>query len=437
MPGPETAWIRANASRMDPELRARLVASYRPPRWTPCWFAPRVVSARQRFERIPVIIQTTAECPQEARIRMVGELRRHRCRHVRDLSIVRSVAAEVPVDHVPELLSDPRVDRVTYDRAVHALLDVAAPTVFAPEQWEGGLMGEGVTVAVIDTGIHPHSDFTTPENRIVGFRDFVSGRADPYDDNGHGTHVAGIVGGNGSASGGQYKGLAPEAGLVGVKVLNALGAGSLSTVIEGIQWSMENREAFGIRILNLSLGSRAQESYRDDPVAQAAGVAWDAGLVVCAAAGNDGPQPRTIATPGIHPSIITVGASDDRATPARDDDAIAAFSSRGPTIDDLQKPDLVAPGVEITAANAPKSVLALQQGNKKGDYITLSGTSMATPVCAGIAALVLQREPGLTPDGVKERLVSSGESLGEDANTEGSGLVSARTAVSGSEARAV
>lgn len=437
MPGPETAWIRANAARMDRELRARLVASYRPPRWMPCWFAPNVVSARQHFERIPVIIQTTPDCPREDRIRMVDELRRHRCRHVRDLSIVRSVAAEVPVDYVAELVADPRVDRVTYDREVRALLDVAAPTVFAPEQWEGGLMGEGVTVAVIDTGIHPHRDFTTPENRIAGFRDFISGRADPYDDNGHGTHVAGIVAGNGSASGGQYTGIAPEAGLVGVKVLNALGAGSLSTVIEGIQWCVENREAFGIRVLNLSLGSPAQDSYRDDPVAQAAGAAWDAGLVVCAAAGNDGPQPRTIATPGIHPSVLTVGASDDRATPDRGDDAIAAFSSRGPTVDDLQKPDLVAPGVEITAANAPKSVLALQQGNKKGDYITLSGTSMATPVCAGIAALVLQHEPGLTPDGVKERLVSSGESLGEDANTEGSGLVSARTAVRRSEARAL
>lgn len=429
MAGPETQWIRADASKMDRPLRRKALECYRPPRFIPCWFSRYVIAWRRRYARLPVIIQMQTHCSEEDRSQLMTHLHGHRCKHVRDLALVVSIGAHVPLGMLPELLRDARVRRICDDRPVQALLDVAAPTVLAPRLWETGITGEGVTVAVIDTGIHPHRDFTVPQNRIVAFKDFVGNRTDPYDDNGHGTHVAGIVGASGSKSNGKYKGMAPSAGLVGVKVLNALGSGNLSGVIEGIQWSVEHKEEFKIRVLNLSLGSPAEDSYRDDPAAQAVGAAWEAGLVVCAAAGNEGPDARTIASPGIHPRIITVGASDDRETRERSDDRVADFSSRGPTIDDLPKPDLVAPGANITSTNSPKSTLALQQGQKNADYITLSGTSMATPVCSGIAALILQDEPSLTPDQVKSRLLDSAQSLGADINAEGKGLVDAQAAV--------
>ena len=161
--------------------------------------------------------------------------------------------------------------------------------------------GKGVTVAVVDTGIFAHPDFTVPENRIAAFVDLVNNRKDPYDDNGHGTHVAGIVAGNGSRSNGLYQGIAPAARLVGVKVLDAYGSGVLSNVIRGIQWCVRQKERLDIRVINLSLGAPAQDSFRDDPLCQAVQAAWQRGIVVCVAAGNDGPAAGTIATPGIRP----------------------------------------------------------------------------------------------------------------------------------------
>src|SRR5690606_33155351 len=163
--------------------------------------------------------------------------------------------------------------------------------------------------------------------------------------------------GNGFQSEGLYAGAAPEADIVGVKVLDFSGGGRLSTVIRGIEWCIENKEKYGIRILSLSLGSPALESYRHDPLAQAAEKAWHKGIVVCAAAGNDGPNRGTISTPGNHPLIITVGAVDDRNTVSREDDVRAPFSSLGPTPDGLIKPDIYAPGTDIISLNAPGSEL--------------------------------------------------------------------------------
>jgi len=202
-------------------------------------------------------------------------------------------------------------------------------------------------------------------------------------------------------------------------------------VIRGIDWCVENKDRFGIRVINISLGAPAHEPYRRDPLAQAAYAAWKSGIVVCAAAGNDGPESGTIATPGVHPEIITVGASDCRGSVDRRDDGVASFSSRGPTIDNVPKPDIVAPGVSITSTAARKSLLSLLQGRKSSDYITLSGTSMATPIVSGIAALMLQADPGLSPADVKRRLLESADSLGLDDNAQGRGLVDAERAVRG------
>lgn len=438
MAEPEARWIQAHAAKMDPRLQRELINVYQTNWAMPGWVNRMVLSWRKRRRHVPILFQLHRECPWEEGRAFAQALGRFGCENACLLELVGSVAATVPIGSLPQLLGDERIGRAVYDREMYALMDVAAPTVRAPAAWQSGLTGKGVTVAVIDTGIHPHKDFTEPVNRIVAFRDFVGGRRAPYDDNGHGTHVAGIVGGNGYGSRGRYKGIAPEVNLVGVKVLDASGMGKLSTVIRGIQWCVEQKDALGIRVINLSLGGPAVESYRDDPVARAVERAWESGLVVCAAAGNEGPKPKTIGSPGIHPRIITVGAADDRNTPSRRGDRVASFSSRGPTIDGLPKPDLLAPGVNITAPSRSRFRLPFRNRPEFADYVTMSGTSAATPVCSGIVALMLQQDGSLTPDAVKERLLRTATTLGYDANTEGKGLVDAAGAMgAGRSARRV
>lgn len=426
----DTQWVRTYAGKLDRQLRHEILACYRPPRLASCLLGPYFIRWKLK-KRVPVIIQLTEGCGLSDCRELASRLSMSNSRRACVLKVIRAVAAEVEIGRLPSVVEDARVVRVTYDRPVRAFMDIAAPTVRAPQVWRSGLTGEGVTVAVIDTGIYPHPDFTVPDNRIAGFCDLVGSRSQPYDDNGHGTHVAGSIAGSGAESGGVYRGIAPRARLVGVKVLDSYGGGSLSTVIQGIDWCVENKDRLGIRVMNISLGAAAQEPYRSDPLAQAAHGAWKSGIVVCAAAGNDGPESRTIATPGIHPGVITVGASDCRENTDRKDDTIAPFSSRGPTIDNIQKPDVVAPGVSITSTAAKKSVLSLLHGGKAAKYITLSGTSMATPIVSGIVALMLEADPALDPDTVKERLLSTAEPLGLGPSSQGSGLVDAERAVSG------
>lgn len=263
--------------------------------------------------------------------------------------------------------------------------------------------GDGVNVAVLDTGVHQHPDL---DGRIVEFVDLVNQNNDAYDDNGHGTHCAGDVAGNGAMSEGQYQGPATKANIIGIKVLDKMGSGSLSTVMEGVQWCIDHKDRLNIGVISMSLGTPASRSYPtedDDPMVQIVEAAWDAGIVVCVAAGNEGPDQQSIASPGISNKVITVGAMDDRGTIERQDDRIAEFSSRGPTIYNEVKPDVVAPGVDIISLRSPNSYIdRLQKSARVGEYyFTMSGTSMATPICAGVVALILEQNPSLSPDEVK------------------------------------
>lgn len=297
----------------------------------------------------------------------------------------------------------PDVHYIYLDRPIKAMLDIAVPAVGAATiRQEYGLTGKGVTIAVLDTGVYPHPDLTRPANRIIGFKDFIQGRTDPYDDNGHGTHAAGDAAGNGFLSNGRYAGPATQANVLGVKVLDADGNGSISTIIAGIDYCIQNKQTYNIRIINLSLGADPYTSYADDPLAHAARTAWRQGIVVCAAAGNSGPS-GPISTPGFDPLLITVGASNDYNTVTPSDDTYPSYSSRGPTVNGFLKPDLVAPGTNIVSLLAPGSTLANQFPNNQveGSYFTLSGTSMATPICAGVCAQIIQAYPTFSPDQVK------------------------------------
>lgn len=329
----------------------------------------------------------------------------------KEIRVLPSLVADLPFSSLEELARSRLVYKIWQDTRVYVQLDVAVPSSGGLIPYQAGLTGKGVVVAVLDTGIAPHEDLTSPTNRILAWKDFVGEEDSPYDDNGHGTHVAGIIAGNGRYSNGKYRGIAPEALLVGVKILDEEGSGNLSDVISGIEWCIASLSALNIKAINLSIGSEVQESYRTDPLCRVTSAAWERGITVSAAAGNSGPKPRSINTPGINPVIITVGNLDDQNTLTNIDDILAPSSSRGPTLDRLIKPDLVAPGTNITS---------LKVG---GGYTTLSGTSMATPLVTGAVALLLQKWPDLKPSQIKSVLMRKARDLGIGPNLQGAGAL--------------
>ncbi|HEV8637949.1 MAG TPA: S8 family peptidase, partial [Chloroflexota bacterium] len=272
----------------------------------------------------------------------------------------------------------------------------------APNVWaDQANQGQGVTVAIVDSGIAPNTDFP---NAAFGV-DTATGTTALGDPGGHGTHVAGIVAGTGASLAGKYRGLAPSVRLLSVKVTNDTGGATYGSIIKGIQWVVANRKAQNIRVINLSVGATPHTSYKNDPLAAAVELAWFSGVVVVTSAGNDGPTAGTITVPGNDPYVIAVGANNDKYTAALTDDVIPLWSSRGPTAyDGLQKPDVVASGTRIVSLRSPGSYLEQRLGLTRivdGAYYRLSGTSMAAPAVAGVAALVLAANPALSPNQVK------------------------------------
>ena len=246
--------------------------------------------------------------------------------------------------------------------------------------------GFGTTIAVIDTGVAPHYDLVKPYNRIIAFKDLINDRTEPYDDDGHGTHVAGIAVGNGYTAGSRHFlcGTAPMAQIAAVKALDETGSGTTSDILAAMQWVAENKEKYNIRVVNLSLGIGVDAENPIDPLVIGAAALVARGVTVVTAAGNSGPEPCTVTSPGTSPLVITVGSCDERGR-------IAEFSGRGPTLTGLHKPDLVAPGVDIVSLDARTC---------KG-YLAQSGTSMSSPYVAGVAACMYSENPSLTPRQVK------------------------------------
>ena len=320
-----------------------------------------------------------------------------------------------------------------------------------------GITGLLVTVAVLDTGYwnHPSTDNTALGlGRVLAQYDAVNDRMDAQqlsvlgltslgaavttDLSGHGSHVTSIMMNTQRAADGRYFGIAPNANLVSVRAFDDAGRGSYSSVIRGIDWVVRNKSAYGVRVLNLSLGAAPQSRYWDDPLNRAVMKAWQAGIVVVASAGNTGPGAQTITVPGNVPYVITVGAMTDSYTAADpSDDRLASFSSAGPTYEGFVKPEVVAPGGHIWALMATGAKIA--QGHptyqNSGDYFTMSGTSQAAAVVSGAVALLLQAEPGLTPDEVKCKLMASARpavdaqgALAYSVFQQGAGLINASDA---------
>jgi len=332
-------------------------------------------------------------------------------------SLINAIAAKLPVNKISEIAQLDDVEKIYYDERLslppdpqlqtfETTLENATKSIGADYAWSLGYDGSGVTVAVIDTGI----DYNHPDLgggfgsgfKVVGGYDFVNNDPDPMDDNGHGTHVAGIIAANGSV-----KGVAPNAKLLAVKVLDANGNGYTSDIIAGIDWSVRN----GADVISLSLGGFNLPNDGNDPLSLAINYAVEKGVVVVVAAGNEGPGTGTIDIPGDSKKAITVGAVDTNGTVTISDDTVAPFSSRGPSAFGRLDPDVVAPGVGI------KSTWL------NGGYHVSSGTSMATPFVSGAVALLLQKNPNLTPEEVRAILMHTADSVGNNVFEQGAGMI--------------
>ena len=278
----------------------------------------------------------------------------------------------------------------------------------------------GVTVAVLDTGIGRHPDLM---GKVIGFRDFVGNRRLMYDDNGHGTHVCGIICGSGRMSDGKYLGIAPSVRLVVGKILDEKGDGTAENMLEALQWIASVRNEYGIRILNISVGiGKMACQEKEKQLQQQLEALWESGIVVVCAAGNKGPANGSISSVGGIGRVITVGCHDGeycRNNPGRCEN----YSGRGYSFYHIRKPDIVAPGTDIISCN---SAYGWGQHKHRNPYIAKSGTSMATPIVTGATALALQKYPGMTNEGLKQKLTLTATDLKEPWNKQGWGMVNVR-----------
>ena len=330
------------------------------------------------------------------------------------LPIIGCVVVEIDpmnIDRLKEISSIKAVHKIPH---ITAQMNKARSTVGAENT---AYCGSGITIAFLDTGISPVRDF---EGRIKVFKDFINGRVNPYDDNGHGTHVTGIACGSGILSGGKYRGIAPQAHIASIKTLDSNGKGSAADILAGIQWIYDNKDKYNIRIANLSIGTASTAS--DDPLVRAAEALWDMGITVVSAAGNNGPAPCSISSPGVSRKIITVGSSDDDYETNIWGTSLKNFSGRGPTADCIIKPDILAPGSSIVSC-LTGDIKRQDMHIREGYYQVLSGTSMSTPIVSGAVADLLEKHPDLTPDDIKYMLKLSSVKLGYPRNREGWGLL--------------
>jgi serine protease AprX len=318
------------------------------------------------------------------------------------LPLVHGVAARLPVGAYlgPEWNVAPQRELRVAAAPTAVTAGGAAPLRATLGLPENGNEGRGVTVAVVDTGI---ADVPDLAGQVADRVDVTgTGAGDGY---GHGTFMAGLIGGTGAASGGAYRGVAPGAELVDVKVADAEGSTDLITVLRGLQWVSRHR----VDVLNLSLSSNSPLPYQIDPLTQALEALWRKGVTVVVPSGNDGPDTGSVTSPGSDPTLLTSGGLDEHGTADRADDVVGVWSGRGPTWQGDAKPDLVAPGGHVVSVRSPGSVVDTTnpQARVGTDYVRGSGTSMGTAVTSGVVAAVLGKRPQLRPDAVKSLLTAT------------------------------
>jgi serine protease AprX len=402
----------------------------------------------QPTESVSIVVQTL---PNNTTV--PAELTRLGGTMHRQLPIIHGFSATLEARAVPELARHQGVRWISPDAPLvstncdsscynsSTVISAYVKAIGADKVWNRStpLRGRGIGVAVLDSGVQQQQDLylrNTGMNRLVGNVSFHTGlNRTAYDAYGHGTHVAGIIGGSGSSSSGQYVGVAPEVKIINVKVSDDTNQGiaTTSSLVAGMEWVLNNRQTHNIRVVNISLSDSEASSYHEDALNAAVELLWFNGIVVVTSAGNrsDG----MISAPGNDPFVITVGATDDKGTPTIGDDVVASWSAYGTTTDGFAKPDLVAPGVNIVSLPGngalqnqhPQHVVTTNTGQQ---MFRMSGTSMAAPMVAAAAALLLQDEPNLTPDQVKFRLMATATRFGTVAQA-GSGYLNIPAAIDG------
>lgn len=357
---------------------------------------------------------------------------------IKDLDIINALVAELTAQSAVNLASDPAIRWITMDVPVESTNKTSPKndetdtictenyfldTLRVHPLWEMGLQGQGITVAVIDSGIDREKDLQVnpnkakPDSRVIKQLSFNSNPGHLNDASGHGTHVAGIIGGSGYRSGGLFAGIAPQVNLISLRISDDSGMAYESDAIEAMQWVLDNKDKYNIRAVNISINSTIESSYHTSPLDAAAEILWFNGVVVVVSAGNKGSNSgynTAKAAPANDPFIITVGASDERGSPELSDDKISSFSTHSITIDGHSKPEIIAPGTDIISILGPDDWISDHPDRvvMNGEYFRLSGTSMSAPMVTGAVALLLQDEPDLTPDQIKYRLINTAGVIG-------------------------
>ncbi|MCA1839004.1 MAG: S8 family serine peptidase [Actinomycetota bacterium] len=395
---------------------------------------------------VPVIVSQTDASDST----LAGSVSSAGGRFLNALPMVDGFSAIIPARAVLDLGADPRVRSLSLNRAVRFQgLSYDDSTVFSSyvkstkamsSAWAGGNYGDNVGVAVLDTGISDMNDFVKAGGRLIHGPD-LSGEGSSVDTYGHGTVMAGIIGGDGYDSAGQpggaFVGMAPHSWLVAVKVAGRNGVTDVSTVLAGLHWIAAYHDQYNIRVVNISWGTDGTQSYRTDPLDYAVERLWSLGITVVVAAGNSGPHASTITKPGDDPFVITVGAYDDKQNTDPADDSLAAWSSRGPTTaDGISKPDVVAPGRLVIAQRSFGSKIEADfpKALKAPSYIRGSGSSEATAATSGAAALLIRQKPYLSPAQVKYAFTSTASPMASyDANSQGAGRIDVAAALASAD----
>ncbi|MDD3414575.1 MAG: S8 family peptidase [Lachnospiraceae bacterium] len=290
-------------------------------------------------------------------------------------------------------------------------MDRVRKMVFCDELYKRGVRGKGVTVAVLDSGIYGHIDF---DHRIKVFKDFIQDKKNIYDDFGHGTHVAGVLAGDGRASIGTYRGIAPECNLVILKILNDIGEGNAENLINAIYWVLRHREELNIQVMNISIGLvESSDLKKKESIMKATEEAWNSGIVVVAAAGNAGPLDETITAPGLCERVITVGCANDTIPYNGQYGMCSNYTGRGSMKSKILKPDIIAPGSNVISCGS----------EKLHKYVKMSGTSMSTPVISGACALLLGEYPKLKNEEVKRIIKRATNDCGLPRTIQGNGMI--------------
>lgn len=323
-----------------------------------------------------------------------------------ELPLISSIALSVRLKDISKIASNNNIKYVSSNSKVCGLI-FDSKRIIGLESLTSKIKSVGThCCVVIDTGIYPHIDFCLGKNRIIKFVDLINGRNAPYDDNGHGTFVSGVFCGNSITN--KFGGIDNNCRLIVIKALDGDGETSTIKILQAMQWIIDNREKYNIKVVCMSFGSELGSG--QDPLIFGAEALWKSGVVVVSAGGNSGPEESTIMSPGASRRIITVGSLDN----SRELPIVADFSSRGPA-NGYFKPDMLVPGVNIISTNVFDENRQL--------YTKMSGTSVSTPMVAGVCSLLLCINPNYTPDEIKYMLIKSCIRISFDRNAEGYGVL--------------